>query len=122
MRVTEGEIASMSVEQRVKLLDEQAIACIEQAISKWEYFNSIFVFKDNVPLSVIIESFSMPLREFVESEYPILLSNPKSSGEMFWSIVLAAVRGSKTHTEAEVHLASIELSKKFGPWHPVLTK
>jgi hypothetical protein len=122
MRITETEIASMSAEQRVKCLDEQVIMCVEQAKDKWTYFTSIFLFQEGVQLSVIIESFLMPLREFVENEYPILLSNPKSSDEMFWLIVLAAVRGSKTHAEAEVRQACIELSKKFGPWHPVLTR
>ena len=54
----------------------------------------------------------MPAREFVEENYPQLLSNPTSKEDMFWTMIFAAVYGSKTHAAGEINAGVTELRAK----------
>jgi hypothetical protein len=91
-------------------LSKQSEMCINQIKGRWLYYNKTFVFKPEVRFSEIIETFSIPMREFVHQSYPMLLV----SGEgIFWMMLFSAIQQSGTHDMETLNNAVAEIEKKY---------
>lgn len=86
------------------------VECTEQIRVKWIGFNDTLKFKDGVPLAGVIEMFAIPVSQFVENNYPLLLAG---GGKMFWMMLFTAILESGTHPKNEVNAAIAVLEKKF---------
>ena len=93
----------------VEKMDEHAMICVYKIVERWKYFYNTFVFKDGVPLAEKIRIFSMPVREFVANNFPMLLSHPGNADEMLINLVISAVYLAKTHPNKELEDAFREL-------------
>lgn len=85
--------------------------CTTKIADKWRYFNEKVPFKKEVPLAQRIEAFSLPIQQFVEDHYPVLLKSP-DPGEFFWTMLFTAVLESKTHPAGDVNCAIEVLGQK----------
>ena len=103
----------MTLEREIQELKSQSTDCVYKLIDRWKYFITALVFKEEVRLSERMELFATPAREFVEGNYPQLLSNPASEKDMFWTMIFAAVYGSKTYPASEINAAVTELRVKM---------
>jgi hypothetical protein len=54
----------------------QTDECILKIKERWIYYNQMLKFKNEVQLSEIIESFSLPILEFVNLRYPLFATSP----------------------------------------------
>jgi hypothetical protein len=83
--------------------------CINIIAEKWLHYNNLLKFKPEVPLTTIIESFSMPIQVFIRDEYPALYDiGPK----YFWTMLLSAIQKSGYPSPQAVETALRELSAK----------
>jgi len=57
-----------------KDIKEQTERCVREITQRWVYFINTLRFKDDVPLSGIIDSFTQPIQEFTRINYPLLHS------------------------------------------------
>lgn len=88
----------------------QTEECIPKITQRWLYFDETLKFKDDVPLSTIIDRFSMLINEFVKVHYPLLLGPP---ADLFWMMVFRAIQVSNTHPQEELNKAVRELYQKY---------
>ena len=99
---------------QAKALDAELRAQMESATNnlgqKWLQFHEELKFKDDVPLSEIIEIFLSPAREFVLKKYPGFSNAPNS---VIWMMVFSAVMKSETHSKDEVNEAVSILESKY---------
>ena len=102
-----------SVEDITEVLSSQTESCVKDIKVKWIAFNNELAFKSDVGLDVIIDMFSQPIMQFVETKYPLLLSSGQS-GEHFWMMLFTGILESNTHPKAEVNMAIEKLSLKYG--------
>jgi hypothetical protein len=88
----------------------QAEECTENIRRRWLYFIDTLKFKPEVTLTEVIESFAMPIQEYVEAHYPLLIA---SSPELFWMMIFRAIQIASTHPQADLNVATEELYQKL---------
>jgi hypothetical protein len=94
-----------------QLLKREVTDCTRQISEKWVYFTKTLKFKETVSLAEQIDVFVVPIQEFVEAKYPLLMAEPIN---IFWTMLFTAILQSKTHSSDEVNAAITELDKKYG--------
>jgi len=90
-------------------LISQTKACVHSIGEKWIYCDKTLVLKEGIPLSEKIETFIIPISEYVEKYYPLLMIKP----DHFWLMLFTAVLESKTHPTDVVNAAIAELEKNY---------
>lgn len=91
-------------------LQSKISECTEQVAEKWVQYNSIFKFKENTPLSDIIGTFSIPMQEFIQNQYPGLLL--EEDDEFLLYLISSAIISSGSHSKEDVDSAISDLINK----------
>ena len=86
-------------------LKPQALACVKELESKWSAMNEELPLKQDVSLDERMFNFAIPAIEYVQSTYPLLLSDPEESGMLLVMMIGKAVINSGSHSEGEVNEA-----------------
>ena len=92
-------------------LQQQMLSCVSEIKEKWIAYNEFLKFKDDVSLGEIIEGFSIPIFQFIENKYPMLLTGPS---HIPWMMIFTAVLQSNTHSKDRVNDAVEVLGKSWG--------
>ena len=71
------------IQDKQKDIEDKRLSCMYAITQKWQNFVDFAKFKEEVHLAEIIELFSMPVREFMTNNYPVLLSHPRNREEMW---------------------------------------
>jgi hypothetical protein len=98
-----------SIRMDLVVLSENAIGDL---LERWIEYNEMFIFKKDVPLSEIINSYSQVAITPFENKYSQLLLNPitkQQNTKLFLNLVCAAVLKSETHSKGEVNIAHKEI-------------
>ena len=77
---------------------------------RWQAYVAAVHFGADVPLSVRIESFVTPAREYLRQNHPRVDQAPAGT---FWTVLVLAVLNSRTHTAEEVNCAIEEIRLRF---------
>ncbi len=89
---------------------------IKDISERWKEYNELFIFKKEVPLSEIIDSFSQVAIIPFEKKYKILMFNPTTNqqdGEMFFNIIFIAIAESGEHSKEDVRIAYEKVLDKY---------
>lgn len=92
-------------------IDRITDAAVADVKGKWNTFHTTMHFKDDVPLSTLIDTFSQPIFEFFKLKYPALLVD----SEIFWLTIFTAVLESGSHSKEDVNHAVEVLKRKYSP-------
>ena len=90
-------------------LEKQVAQATSEIKKKWIYFNNAMSFNDGVTLSKRIDLFTMPIMEFMERSYPLLIVRP----DMFWMIFWTAIFESNTHPHSDLKEAQKEMHANY---------
>ncbi|HEV7285019.1 MAG TPA: hypothetical protein VGN75_09180 [Kaistia sp.] len=93
------------------VMKSQMVECTDAIETKWRFYTDTLKFKGNVPLSDVMDGFSMPILTFVKDRYPLLISGGAS---IFWIMIFTAAMKSGTHQKDEVNSAVAVLQQKYG--------
>ncbi|MDX2511797.1 MAG: hypothetical protein QNK25_07090 [Desulfobacterales bacterium] len=102
-----GKNKNNDVADNMKKLADKAR---EEVRDKWIDHNDTLSLKKEVPLSKRIDTFVLPVSEYFNDKYPILVSD---GGEIFWHTVAAGIVESGTHPKNEINAAFEELRGKY---------
>ena len=97
--------------RKVDPMEDLLNLAIEDLVEKWISYTKSTRFKISVPLSENIDIFAEPLVEFFKNRYMTLY---QFSGSIFWYTVSKAILVSKTHPQAEINFAILQLNTKYG--------
>jgi hypothetical protein len=89
---------------------DQTKDCVEKISERWTYYMQVLKFRQEVKLSEIIDSFTFPIREFINRNYPLLAEAPPT---LFWNMVFLGVEKSKTHSVKDIRVAELELYERY---------
>jgi len=102
-----GMKKSKDISENMKKLADKAR---EEVRDKWLYHNNTLPLKKEIPLSKRIDTFVLPVSEYFNEKYPILISD---GGDIFWNTVTAGIVESDTHPKDEIKAALEELRGKY---------
>jgi hypothetical protein len=113
-----GDDNLLSPEHRAHLPDETAYlekvaACINNIGQKWLYYTEVLKFKPETPLSEIIESFAIPMRQFIGNTYPSLYAAGPGLSAVFWLMVFRGVQKTGFPSPDAINRAIEELDVKL---------
>jgi hypothetical protein len=92
---------------------EKTTACIKDIGDKWLYYNTMLKFKPEVPLSEIIEGFTIPMQQFVGNEYSSLYAAGPGLSAVFWLMIFRGIQKTGSPSLHAVNRAIEELDVKL---------
>lgn len=105
-----GQSQQTSEQDVEEAIHAECEACVAQISEKWLYYNKIFKFKQDVPLSDIIEGFAMPMHEFVSKTHPLIYATGPA---LFWKLVFRGIQQTGIPSLESVNRAITELDAKL---------
>jgi hypothetical protein len=80
--------------------------------AKWVDFLAKVHFNSEVTLSERIDSFAVPVFNWVTAKYPLVAIGPAGAGAC-WLLIFTAIRDSRTHSPDVLNAAIAELKSKY---------
>jgi hypothetical protein len=96
-------------EEIFKLALEEMLPAAFEVKEKWLKFNSILKFKDDVPLTQIVKSFSTPLGDFFAKKYPNIF---ETIPIVYLSTIVIGIHLAETHDAQELKNLARDMEKE----------
>jgi hypothetical protein len=105
-----GQSQKASEQDVLKATHAECEACITHISDKWLSYNRALKFKPDIPLSDIIEGFSIPMHEFVSKTYPLIYA---AGPALFWMVIFRGIQQTRIPSLEAVNHAITELDAKL---------
>jgi hypothetical protein len=104
------KLIGLSKQEIQSITTAQMQECANAISAKWLHYNEVLKFKPEVSLAQIIESFAIPIREFVAKSYPVIaVGGPES----FWLVVFLGIQQTGKPSLPAINAAIEELDSKL---------